>query len=132
VLINRLSLVELALALKVQRQAVQVAHHRIAHRHPAEAVEGHVQLTLTLKRQAHHAVGFCRLLVRLELAGLGHQETLGGKRQVPRAPAGWPGNTSLSHIAAPTTNRIQWPAGTNNTTSRLQPFPPRAVAAATT
>ena len=83
VLVHGLGLVELALALEVQRQAVQVAHHGVTERNPAEAVERGIKLTLTLQRQAHHAIGFSRLLVGLQFAGLGDQETLGGQSQMP-------------------------------------------------
>ena len=63
VLINRLGLVELALALKIHRQAEQIAHQRVVERHPAKAVKSHVQLTLTLQGQTHHAIGLSRLFI---------------------------------------------------------------------
>jgi hypothetical protein len=109
VLVHGLGLVELALALEVQRQVVQVVHHGVAHGHAAEAVEGHVQLALALQGQAHHAVGFGRLLVGLELARLGHR-----KRLV--VSARWPmtssvaGNTSLSHSDARDSRKNSAPA----------------------
>ena len=83
VLIDRLRLVELPLALEIQCQVIQVAHHGVVHRYAAKAVERHVELALALQRQAHHAVGLCRLLVRLQLAGLRHQEAFGGEGQMP-------------------------------------------------
>ncbi len=75
-------LVELPLALEIEGQVVQVFHHRIRQRHLAELVPGHVELSLPLEGQRQHAVGFGRLLVRLHLAALGHQEALGGQQQV--------------------------------------------------
>jgi hypothetical protein len=83
VLVHGLGLVELALALEIERQVVQVGHHLVAQRHALEPVEGRVELALALQRQAHHAVGLGRLLVGLHLAGFGDQEALGGERQVP-------------------------------------------------
>ena len=58
VFVHRLGLVELPLALEIKRQVVHVVHQRVGERHAAETVEGHVQLSLALQRQAHHAVGF--------------------------------------------------------------------------
>ena len=81
-LIDRLGLVKLPLALEVQRQVVQVAHHCITHRHTAKPVEGRVKLLLPLQGQTHHAVGLCGLFVGLQLARLGHQEALGRERQM--------------------------------------------------
>ncbi|MCY1366047.1 hypothetical protein D9M69_529240 [compost metagenome] len=63
VLVHRFGLVELALALEVQRQVLEVVHQCVAEWHAAHAVKGHVQLPLPLQRQAHHAVGLRRLLV---------------------------------------------------------------------
>ena len=82
VLIHGLGLVELALAFEIQRQVVHIAHHRVAHGNPAETVKSHVELTLALQSQAHHAVGLRRFFVRFELARLGYQEALGRQRQV--------------------------------------------------
>ena len=82
VFIDRLRLVELALALEIERKVVQVLHQRIAHWHAPEAVERRVQLSLTLQRKSHHPVGFGGLFIRLEFAGLRHQEPLGGECQV--------------------------------------------------
>ena len=48
VLVHRFCLVELAFALKIKRQAVQVAHDRLVHRNPAKAVKRHVKLALAL------------------------------------------------------------------------------------
>ena len=82
-LVHGLGLVELAFALKIEREVVHVAHHGVAHRDAPESVERHVELALTLQRQAHHPVGFSGLLIRFELAGLGHKEPLGRQREVP-------------------------------------------------
>ncbi len=81
-LVHSLGLVELALALKVHGQVVQVAHHRVAHRHAAEAVKGHVQLALALQSQPHHAIGFCGFFISLYLASFGDQEAFGGEGQM--------------------------------------------------
>ncbi len=81
-LVDRLRLVELALAFEIECQAVKVAHHGVTKRNPAKTIKRSVELSLALQRQAHHPVRLGRLLVRLELAGLGDQETLGCQGQV--------------------------------------------------
>ena len=87
---HRLGLVELPLALVVERQVVHVFQQAGVHRTLAELVEGHVQLALALEGQAEHAVGLGRIQVRLFLAPLRHQEALGGQQQVAhQQQRGW-------------------------------------------
>ena len=76
---HRLGLVELALALEIEGQAVEVFHHRIIERALAELVPGQVQLALGLVGDAQHPVRLRGLGVRFFLAAFGHQETLGGQ-----------------------------------------------------
>ena len=75
-------LVELAFALEIERQVVQVVHHAVVHRHLAELVPGHIELALALKREPEHAVGFGRVGVGLDFARLGENETLGHEQDV--------------------------------------------------
>ncbi len=81
---RRLGLVELALALKIQRQVVDVLHDLVILRAQAEFVEGHVELALPLEGQAEHAVGLRGGRVRLLLAALGDDEALDRKQQMPK------------------------------------------------
>ena len=75
-------LVELALALEVQREVIQVVHQAVVHRHLAELVPRHVELALALKREPEHAVGLGRVGVGLDLARLGEDEALGDEQNV--------------------------------------------------
>src|SRR6266705_5014018 len=52
---RRFGLVELALALEVEREIVEIVHHGVVQRHLAEVVEGHVELALPLEGEAEHA-----------------------------------------------------------------------------
>ena len=88
VLIHRLRLVELALALEIERQVVQVVHQWRIKRHLAKLVECHVELALSLERQTKHAIRFRRLDIRFLLAGLSHNEALGRQQQVPNQQQG--------------------------------------------
>ena len=80
VFVDCLCLVELALALKVHRQAIQIAHNRFVHWHTAESIKCHVQLTLALQGETHHTVGLRGFFICLYLPCFGHQEALGCQR----------------------------------------------------
>ena len=80
---DSLCLVELALALVIQRQVVEVFHQPVVHRALAELVKGHVELPLPLEGKAEHAVRLRGLLIRFFLATLSHQEALGCQQQMP-------------------------------------------------
>ena len=67
-----LRLVELAAALEVEREAVDVLHHLVVQRRLAELVERHVELALLLEGEAEHAVGFGACEVGGFLAALRH------------------------------------------------------------
>ncbi len=84
VFVDRLHLVELALALEVQRQLLQVVHQRPAVGHAPEPIESQVELALPLQRQPHHAVGFGRLFIGLHLARFGGEKTPRGQHQMPQ------------------------------------------------
>ena len=76
VFVPSLSLVELPFALKIKRQVVHVVHQCIGKGDTPETVKSHIELTLALQGQTHHAVGFGRLFVGFESPGLGHQKAL--------------------------------------------------------
>jgi hypothetical protein len=72
----------MALALEVQRQVVEVVHHRVIEGALAKIVECHVELALPLECQAQHA-RVCRGGgVRCLFAALGHGKTLGNQQHV--------------------------------------------------
>ena len=79
---DALGLVELAAALEVERERVEVLHHLLVERRLAELVERHVQLALLLEGEPEHAVGLGALGVRLLLAALGDEVALGGEQRV--------------------------------------------------
>ena len=56
-----LGLVELALALEIKGQIVEILHQGIVHRALAELVERHVELALSPGRQGQHAVRLGRI-----------------------------------------------------------------------
>ena len=77
-----LGFIELPTTLKIQSQRVNVLHQLLVDRTLAEFVEGHIELTLLLKCQTQHAVRFGTRRFGLFLATLGHEEALGGEKQV--------------------------------------------------
>ena len=74
--VNRGGLVEHALALEIQRQVIeQIPDSIVFHRAFAELLEGQVQQSLPLKRQAQHLVGFDAVAFHQFLALFGHHES---------------------------------------------------------
>ena len=73
---HRLGLVELALALEIEAEVVEVVGERLGHRHLPELVPGEVELALSLVGEAEHAVRLRRALVGLDLGALGDDEAL--------------------------------------------------------
>jgi hypothetical protein len=83
-----LGLVELALALEVERKVVKIVHQAVGQWHLAKLVPSHVELALTLIGQAKHTIRFGGAFIRLDLGALGHDEALGDQRHVTRSGAG--------------------------------------------
>jgi len=77
---HALRLVELALALEVERQVVEVVEQRLGKRHLAELVPGEIELALALVGEPEHAVRLGRGLVGFELGALGDDEALRDQR----------------------------------------------------
>jgi hypothetical protein len=102
---RRLGLVELALALEIQRQVVDVLHHLVILRAQAEFVESHVELALALEGQAKHAVGLGGFRVGFFLAALGDEEALDRQQQMAHQQAGSPAPSAAATSAVSSSGR---------------------------
>ena len=77
---HRLGFVELALALEVEPETIEVLEQRFRQRYLAELVPRQVELSLALVREPEHAVRLGRALVGPELGALGDDEALRHER----------------------------------------------------
>ena len=82
VVVGGRGLAELALALEVERQAVNQVEHRVIHRQGAELVQRHVELALVLEGEPEHAVGLAGVGLDAQFLALGHEEALGGEQHM--------------------------------------------------